>query len=1080
MKHVNEPVPNIRQVQKDVPDELATIVEKALAKDRNERYQTALRMAADLKAIDPELLESDAAKKTISSKRRETVVAAAPPPVTPAAGATTPDVPVAQPIPPVQPARNRTPMVIAAVVVVLLFLAAVGGFLAFSWDGDSDAETQGVTVSENQTPTSEAAGATEDQPTPSTSSETQAASTAGQGLPSAQGMVRIPAGTYTVGLDPSDNEHATTQQAEVSEFWIDQRETTNAQYADFLAQTDHTPPTSWADGNIPAEEEDHPVKGVTWDDAMTYCDWANKRLPTEAEWEIAARGPERRLYPWGDNQRAVELPRSGTYKAGGRPTNQSSFGVFDMAGNVWEWVGEPYAPVVEGDRILRGGANGFLKDMAYRLMGDPTSPTMIATAGIRCAADQVELAEQAAQSEGVLYEDSFIDPGSGWPILAEENRLFGYHPPDFYHVEVAAPNQYTAISRQPNFDDTTVEAEVQVDHTDTESGDFRYGLALRRMSEDQFYAFTISARAGKWFVLKSSADGLEVLAEGEVDTLRGFAPQGFTPETPDILRVDAGGDKFVFHINGEPVVEVADSDYTSGEIGFFVENFDETLAHIHYDSLTVREAELAAAPAPGLLYEDQFADLNSGWLVEEGASNRVGYHPPDFYHVEVSAANERRTVAPDGSYGDATVETELFVDFTDTEGGDFRYGLLLRRMAEDQFYAFTVSSRTGQWYILKSTADGLEVLEEGPANTLRGFAPPGFSPDTFDHLRVDASGDIFVFHINGEVVAQVSDADYASGEVGFYVETFDETLAHVHYDSLLIREVDTEAISMAPTVTPEPPTPAPTEETIPTATAEPPTPAPTEEAVADTLPAATAASVTSGTGRGLPENMVLIPTGNFLLGSDDGEANEVPEHQVFLDAFLLDKYEATNVEYRACVEDGGCSQTSRAESYTRSNYRDDPKYDHYPVVEVTWDQAAAYCEWTGKRLPTEAEWEYAASGPTNLAWPWGNSFDPALLAAGEADTVPVASYPDGASPFGIYNMAGNVNEWVQDVFDETFYSTSAERNPISSGDGDLRIFRGGSFDTTDGRLYTTSRRYVKNRSFSDVDIGFRCALDVDS
>jgi formylglycine-generating enzyme required for sulfatase activity len=167
------------------------------------------------------------------------------------------------------------------------------------------------------------------------------------------------------------------------------------------------------------------------------------------------------------------------------------------------------------------------------------------------------------------------------------------------------------------------------------------------------------------------------------------------------------------------------------------------------------------------------------------------------------------------------------------------------------------------------------------------------------------------------------------------------------------------------------------------------------------------------------------------------------------------------------------------DSYTRTNYRDDPAYDTYPVVGVTWDQAEAYCDWAGKRLPTEAEWEYAASGPENLTWPWGNEFDPELSAAGEIDTQPVDSYPDGVSGFGVYNMAGNVNEWVQDVFVEDFYASSPAENPLGSGDNPDRLFRGGSFDNTDGALYTTSRRYVKNRAFSDVDIGFRCARDIE-
>ena len=116
--------------------------------------------------------------------------------------------------------------------------------------------------------------------------------------------------------------------------------------------------------------------------------------------------------------------------------------------------------------------------------------------------------------------------------------------------------------------------------------------------------------------------------------------------------------------------------------------------------------------------------------------------------------------------------------------------MVLRRSAEDQFYAFTISPRKGAWYVLKRAPSGSQVLMEGTTDTLRGIAPQGFSPDKTDTLRVEASGEKFVFYINGQAVASVNDADYANGEVGFYVETLDETLAHVHYDSLTIWEAE--------------------------------------------------------------------------------------------------------------------------------------------------------------------------------------------------------------------------------------------------------------------------------------------------
>jgi formylglycine-generating enzyme required for sulfatase activity len=834
------------------------------------------------------------------------------------------------------------------------------------------------------------------------------------------------------------------------------------------------------DGKFPAGEEKRPVHGISWDGAAAFCEWAQKRLPSEAEWEVAARGAEGRLYPWGDNQRAVELPRSGTYDVGTKLTNQSPFGVLDMAGNIWEWVGEPYAPVEEGHRVLRGGANDFMKDMAYRLQGDPTLPTMVASAGVRCAATEVDVVEtEMIADQDVLYQDTFADPGSGWPIQSEEIVFFGYHPPDFYHVQVGTANSYTAVSRPPLFDDVTVEAEVQVDSTDTEAGGYRYGLTLRRTSKDQFYAFTVSPRSSAWAILKSSGSDLEVLAEGQVDTLRGFAPAGFAPDQNDTLRVDAQGSEFVFHINDEVVAQVSDAAYGSGEVGFFVQTFDESRAHIHYDSLVIREAELAEAPAATALYEDDFTNPATGWVQEDEAGKpyRVGYHPPDYYHVEVRVPEDHIVVTEPQSFDDATVETELFVDSTDTENGDFRYGLALRR-TDDQYYAFTVSSRSGSWSILKSSPAGLEVLAEGTASTLRGFAPVGFSPDKSDILRVDAAGPEFIFHINNEPVARISDQDYSSGEVGFFVETLDEGRAHIHYNSLTVHPVDESALtSFEPVPAAEATPPSPPEggdaASPPEEEDEPATPEPTPEA----SPTATPVSSTEDQVEEV-EGMVLVPAGRFLMGSASGEANEQPEHEVSLDAFLIDQFEVSNAQYRACVEAGSCTASRLADAYTYRNYRDDPAYDNYPVINVSWDQAVAYCTWAEKRLPTEAEWEYAASGPDDFDWPWGNSFDSQLSAASASDTQPVDSYTEGASPFDVYNMAGNVTEWVEDVFDEGFYASSeGSHNPVNTGEAGSRILRGGSFDNTEASLYRTSRRLVKSPTFYDVDTGFRCAKD---
>lgn len=209
-------------------------------------------------------------------------------------------------------------------------------------------------------------------------------------LPPSTDMAMIGGGPYMVGRPAADESHLAAQEIMLEEFWIDRYEVTNGQYQVFLDETGQSPSLNWAG------VEDHPVQGVTWDDAVAYCAWAGKRIPSEAEWEAAARGPgpEPPLYPWGDDPTAGgqtdSLPRTETYPVGSQPFNQSAFEVYDMAGNVWEWVGEPYGPVLDGQVVLRGGRHGLLTNMAHRQQVAPDDPRFVPLAGFRCAADQVQ------------------------------------------------------------------------------------------------------------------------------------------------------------------------------------------------------------------------------------------------------------------------------------------------------------------------------------------------------------------------------------------------------------------------------------------------------------------------------------------------------------------------------------------------------------------------------------------------------------------------------------------------------------------------------------------------------------------
>ena len=201
-------------------------------------------------------------------------------------------------------------------------------------------------------------------------------------------------------------------------------------------------------------------------------------------------------------------------------------------------------------------------------------------------------AQQPASLRTVLYQDDFKNSKSGWPDeLLFQDYFVGYHEPDFYHVEVHAPND-SAIVTAPGqtFDNFSAETRVQISAANTApNGDFRYGLALRRAG-NRYYAFAISPRTKTWYVLKSSSGKLQVLGQGTQDSIRGLQAQ-------DTLRVNAQGPLLTFFVNGQPVSQINDPDYASGGVGFYVETFDSPKAHIHYDSLIISQPEnLPAQP----------------------------------------------------------------------------------------------------------------------------------------------------------------------------------------------------------------------------------------------------------------------------------------------------------------------------------------------------------------------------------------------------------------------------------------------------------------------------------------------------
>ncbi len=230
--------------------------------------------------------------------------------------------------------------------------------------------------------------------------------------------------------------------------------------------------------------------------------------------------------------------------------------------------------------------------------------------------------------------------------------------------------------------------------------------------------------------------------------------------------------------------------------------------------------------------------------------------------------------------------------------------------------------------------------------------------------------------------------------------------------------------------------------------------------------------------------MMFVPAGFFRMGSQDNDFDEHPIHTVNLDAYWMDRTEVTNKMYAICEEAGICTHPQGVNSATRKNYYADKQYADFPVVNVDWNQVNTYCQWAEARLPTEAEWEKAARGMDGRVYPWGDTlptcslanFDPHTSNQCIGNTSKVGSYESGKSPYGIYDLAGNVWEWVADWFEPDYYSISPTNNPMGPSSGGYRALRGGSWYS--GDLSGNVRSSLRGGSVpvnSNFDLGFRCS-----
>lgn len=441
-------------------------------------------------------------------------------------------------------------------------------------------------------------------------------------------------------------------------------------------------------------------------------------------------------------------------------------------------------------------------------------------------------------------------------------------------------------------------------------------------------------------------------------------------------------------------------------------------------------AEPMPEPLGQEVNSDNFNDLNqpnpNGLADLRGASDfERGFHAPGVFHMKLPKTNDTEAVLmPRHIYTNFSVQSVMW-DNSDTSVGSVSQGLVFRASDASHYYALMIDPRNGQ-YSLRRQDDPDKVSELIPW-TPSPLIKQGKEKNT---LRVDANGNTLTVYLNGSLLATHDDDTYKQGMIGMVVANIDAEAPHMHFDDVQIWSTD--QAPAAPTL--------PAERTDPNG------------------------------------DMVLIAGGAFVIGSNFNPHE--PPQMLDLPDFYLDRNEVTNAQYRACVTAQACTPIGIVKSQRHPEYATQPEFDNYPVINVTWKQATAFCGWAKKRLPTEAEWEKAASWNSakreKTVWPWEGDFSATLLNSDEGgvgDTAAVGSYPVELN--GTFDMAGNVREWTSTIYKDYPYNASDGREDQDAPG--QRIFRGGSWAQTAGKARAFARDEGAQPDVPFNEVGFRCA-----
>ena len=959
-------------------------------------------------------------------------------------------------------------------------------------------------------------------------------------------MVLVPSGEFLMGDDNGNADEKPAHKVKISQpFYIGKYEVTVAQFRRFVetakfeteCERDGNKGNSLKDGKwqlnvaginwkIPGfkQEENHPVLLVSWNDAQAFVAWASKitgrdiRLPTEAQWEYSARGIENKKFPWGNkwdgtlsNHGDLTLKNTGFLGACtndndgfantspvGNYKNASWCGAFDMAGNAWEWVNDKYqndyyakSPAIDppggdgGFRVFRGGS--WLNDdpgycrAARRLCA--ASVDRSSDVGFRVAMPAVSAPALAAVTANTLSTppklELFDQPGN--PV---------WLPADFKYEKLATVNQPLDMDIGPDGRIWIAQKDGSV---------LAYSLETKKAA----LIAKINAETSSERGLHGIVCDPEFLTNGYIYLYYSIA---VTPDKKTIvnrlarLTVAENGRGSSFLHNSEKVLLEIPSLYGNHQGGALKYNpLDKKLYVTSGDNNNPKEWQKffgdPKSPAQDLadlrgkvlrVNLDGSIPADNPFVGKPGARGEIftyGHRNP--YTMNIDAPTGRVFVGEMG--GEMANQKEDYEELNLLKAGG-NFGWPLREGPADGKYAGKTDPRLIDPWLWYQRENGASIMC-GPvyrANAGEYAFPAQFHGGLFyaDYVRrwirfvtIDpASGKPgeaveFAIRIPDGPLSMLQGPDGA-----LYIVEYSRSISRIMYQGAKV-----------------PPPQAP----------------PVHKAE---LPHET----TLDLGGGIKMEMVLVPAGEFIMGDDSGNADEKPAHKVKISQpFYVGKYEVTVAQFRrfaetakyetecerngnkgTTVKDGKWQDNVVGINWKTPGFKQD---ENHPVVLVSWNDSQAFVAWASKlsgrdvRLPTEAQWEYAARGTESKRYPWGDKWDGTLANHGDmtlknagftsmscttdndgfAYTSPVGSFKN-ASWCGAFDMAGNAWEWVNDKCQPDYYAKSPAIDP-PGGDSGARVFRGGCWHN-DPYVCRAALRYGQDPGLSNSSIGFRVAM----